>query len=249
MKPNYGIDAPGLVRTFFAIAAVALLLLAVSLVTDTPANWQGNVARTALAVVGAYTLGMGVFMVNYSRNTKLLDRERLLNLIDFEKAKEILDIGCGRGLMMIGAAKRMTEGKAVGVDLWLEKDQAGNRPDATLENARLENVVNLVEVQTADMRKLPFANESFDAVLSHWALHNIEELDGRTLACQEAYRVLRVGGVLALADIANHNEYVDTLQKVGFTEVEVIGESWKTNLCSIISFGSFKPIAIYGRKA
>ena len=35
-----------------------------------------------------------------------------------------LDIGCGRGLMLIGAAKRLMTGKAMGIDVWHAQDQA-----------------------------------------------------------------------------------------------------------------------------
>jgi ubiquinone/menaquinone biosynthesis C-methylase UbiE len=249
MKPNYGIDAPGLVKAFFAIGAVALVLFAVALAASTPPGWAWLVAKIFVVVVGLYAVGMGCFMLYYSLKVKVIDRERLLDLLDFQKAKRILDVGCGRGLMMIGAAKRTPEVRAVGIDLWLEKDQANNRPEAVLENASLEGVSSQVEVQTADMRKLPFANESFDAVVSHWALHNVERAADRTVACQEIHRVLRSGGALVLADIANHAEYEKLLRQTGFKGVRIVGSNWKTTLCAAVSFGSFKPMSVYGEKA
>ena len=42
-----------------------------------------------------------------------------------------------------------------------------------MENARLEGVAERVEVHTADMRKIPFPDGSFDTVLSMNAIHNI----------------------------------------------------------------------------
>jgi len=249
IKPNYGIDAPGLVKTFFVTATVALMLLVAAIATNVPNSWLGLVVKSVLAVVGFYTLGMGAFMTNYSRNVKVHDREQLLSLLDFKTVRRVLDVGCGRGLMMVGAAKRTPHVSAVGIDLWLEQDQAENRPDAALENARLEGVRGQVEVQTADMRKLPFPNDSFDGVVSHWAVHNVEEPSGRKVACQEMYRVLRPGGALVLADISNHTEYAETLRQIGFMNVRIVGDNWKTALFSAISFGSFKPMAVYGEKA
>jgi cyclopropane fatty-acyl-phospholipid synthase-like methyltransferase len=70
----------------------------------------------------------------------------------------VLDVGCGRGLLLIGAAKRLTTGKAVGVDIWQTEDLSGNRPEATLENARLERVAERVGVKDGDARRLPFAD-------------------------------------------------------------------------------------------
>lgn len=66
-----------------------------------------------------------------------------------------MDVGCGRGLLLNAAARRLTPGKAIGIDLWQSVDQSGNRPEATLANARLEGVAGLVEVKTGDMRELP----------------------------------------------------------------------------------------------
>ena len=48
---------------------------------------------------------------------------------------------------------------------------------------------------TGDLRALPFADASFDVVVSSLAIHNIAESLGRRAAIAEAYRVLRpVGG-------------------------------------------------------
>ena len=112
-------------------------------------------------------------MVYYSRVTKLRDRERLIEHLSLSGRERVLDVGCGRGLMVVGAAKRLPDGKVVGIDIWQAEDQSANSPDAALTNARLEGVAERVEVQTVDMRQLPFPDQSFDAVVSHWAIHNL----------------------------------------------------------------------------
>jgi arsenite methyltransferase len=67
-----------------------------------------------------------------------------------------LDVGCGRGLMLVGAGKWLTSGKAIGIDLWQQQDQANNSSSATLSNAAIEGVADRIEVKTADMCELPF---------------------------------------------------------------------------------------------
>ncbi|MCX4458317.1 class I SAM-dependent methyltransferase [Streptomyces sp. NBC_01340] len=67
----------------------------------------------------------------------------------------------------------------MGVDLWSGKDQSGNRPEATLANAAAAGVADRVEVRTADMTALPFADGSFDVVTSALAIHNIPSPEGR----------------------------------------------------------------------
>jgi hypothetical protein len=111
---------------------------------------------SGLLAAAAYLLGLGCLMRYASKIGKLRERERLLDLIPWSGNETVLDAGCGRGLMLVGAAKRLTTGRAVGVDIWRAVDQSGNDPDAALENARLEGVAEKVAIETADVRSLPF---------------------------------------------------------------------------------------------
>src|SRR5262249_56592558 len=101
------------------------------------------------------------------------ERERLMALIPWRGDEAVLDVGCGRGLLLIGAAQRLTTGTAVGVDLWSKDDLLDNRPEATRENAALEGVADPVEVKDRDARDLPFADNTFDVIVSPAAPHNI----------------------------------------------------------------------------
>src|SRR5207253_11363358 len=114
-----GIDAPGVVRTFalggaagLALAAVAALALGGSpglqLALINLGLWPGVTFALTAAV-----------MIHGSLRGKLRLREKLLSAIPWRGDERILDVGCGRGLMLVGAAKRLAAGgTAVGVDLW-----------------------------------------------------------------------------------------------------------------------------------
>ena len=47
---------------------------------------------------------------------------------------------------------------ATGIDLWSTHDQSGNARDVTLQNASLEGVQDRIDIETGDMRALPFAD-------------------------------------------------------------------------------------------
>lgn len=115
-----------------------------------------------------------------------------------------------RGAVLLAAAKRLPRGRAIGIDLW-RADQTDNSPSATMANAELEGVADRIEVRTADMTALPFADESFDVVVSSLAIHNIPSRDGRRLALIEAVRVLRPGGRLAVADLWETRQHAQQL--------------------------------------
>jgi arsenite methyltransferase len=135
------------------------------------------------------------------------------------------------------------------VDLWRGEDQSGNRPDAALENARREGVADRVRVQTGDMRALPFADAGFDVVLSHWVVHNLPDQADRARALDEMLRVLRPGGTLVLADIANHQEYRARLGAGGLTDMTSDEGGAAAWVMGVATGGSFRPRAWLGRRA
>jgi ubiquinone/menaquinone biosynthesis C-methylase UbiE len=65
------------------------------------------------------------------------------------------------------------------------------------------------------MRALPFADGSFDLVVSSLAIHNIRGNADRAKAVSEAWRVLRPGGRIVIADIRATALYERTLATLG----------------------------------
>lgn len=138
----------------------------------------------------------------------------------------LLDMGCGRGAVLLAAAKRLPQGRAIGVDLW-HADQTDNSQQATLANAALESVTDRVELHTADMTALPMADESVDVVVSSLAIHNIPTRAGRRLALDQAVRVLRPGGRLAIADLRETRQHAAHLRELGWRNVRRRNLGWR----------------------
>ena len=198
--------------------------------------------------IGIGCSGMGLWMVWSSKSGKIRNRELLLAHIEWTGGEQVLDVGCGRGLMLIGAAKRLTNGKAIGIDKWQEEDLANNRPEGTIENARIENVADRVEVKTADMRALPFADSTFDVVVSCSAIHNIYSKAERGKAISEIARVLKPGGQALIDDIRHLDEYAATFAQSGCKDQGRIGSRVFTILLALITMGSLRPATILVRK-
>ena len=140
-------------------------------------------------------------MIYDSKIGKVREREYYLDKIAWRGDERVLDVGCGLGLFLIGAAKRLKTGRAVGIDVWQAEDLSGNTPAGTLNNAMIEGVAEKVEVHTGDARKLPFDDASFDVVLSSMALHNIYDAGERQTAVREIARVLKSGGRVLILDV------------------------------------------------
>src|SRR6516225_7216317 len=217
-RGSYGIDAP-----YWAAALVVLIVAELALAIMSDKMWSFLPVVLLLAIFGSalYTTLRGKFVVW----AELLDQ---LNLRGDER---ILDLGCGRGAVLLMAAQHLTTGRAVGVDLWRSVDQSGNSAEATRRNAVAEGVADRVELHTADMTALPFEDDSFDMVLSSLAIHNIKGSAGREKAISEAVRVLRPGGRLLIADIRGTRQHQAQLVKFGMNDVARRGLGWRFWWC------------------
>ena len=159
-------------------------------------------------------------MIWSSRVVKVWAADDLLDALDLQGSEYILDVGCGRGLLLIKAAKRLPYGRAVGIDLWSPIDQGNNTREATLMNAQIEGVLERVEVRDGDMCDLSFlADRSIDAVVASKSIHNIPTHEGRRQTISEITRVLKPGGRVALMDIILLEEVAEHLRACGMREV------------------------------
>lgn len=143
-----------------------------------------------------------------------------MDTLSWNGNETVLDVGCGSGLLLIAAAKRLNDGMAVGIDIWREEDLSNNRPERTLRNASLEGIAERVRVEEGDARRLPFGEAAFDVVVSLNVLHNIAGREEREKALREIVRVLKPGGRFVIADFRNTGEYARILREHGIRNAQ-----------------------------
>jgi ubiquinone/menaquinone biosynthesis C-methylase UbiE len=151
-------------------------------------------------------------MILYAKVGKFRHRDRMLARVTWTGNETVLDVGTGRGLLMIGAARKLTSGKAVGIDIWSKDDLSGNSREKTLRNVELEGVSGRAEVRSDNATAMQFPNATFDAVLSNLCIHNIPSREGRDQACREIVRVFKPGGRAIISDFKNTADYLTAFQ-------------------------------------
>jgi SAM-dependent methyltransferase len=220
-RADYGCDAP-YAPLWFGVAALASTVLAVL------AARQGAVRQATFgSAYSLFFLGNCASFLYTTRRGKFIEWERILNRLALRGDERVLDVGCGRGAVLCAVARRLTTGRATGIDVWNTSDQSGNARAVTERNGSLEGVADRVRVDTADMRALPFPDASFDLVVSSLAIHNVRGDADRRRAVAEAYRVLAPGGRLVLADIRATAIYADALRTLGATGIERRRLGWR----------------------
>jgi len=220
-RGDYGFDSPYVPVAFVLASILSLGVAAVSLAWSL--FW---LSLSTLLAAAIFALSAGSFIWT-TRRGKFAVWAELLEGLRLRGDEHLLDIGCGRGAVLMLAAERLPAGRAVGLDLWSAIDQSGNSEQVTLRNAALEGVEKRISLHTADMRNIPFPDRSFDVVTSSLAIHNIGDQQGRERALSEILRVLKPGGVALIADFRHTAAYAGYFAAQPGTAVERRRLGWR----------------------
>jgi arsenite methyltransferase len=226
VTPDYGLDAPHWLRGWFALGLAAAAL---GLATRGRAPVPVCVGTGVLA---AWGLGNAAFYIVSSRVLKLREAERLVRFRRWRGDETVLDVGCGRGVLLNCAARHLGTGIGIGTDTWQAAEHAGNHGRAVFLNADIEGIRDRIAICDGEARRLPFRDGSFDVVLSGFCIHNISLLRGaeRHRALREMVRVLKPGGELAIIDIVLTPEYCWKLRAWGLQDVR---HQWRPPLWGV----------------
>jgi arsenite methyltransferase len=217
-QPNYGVDAPGVMRAFFLIGFACLLFAA----------FAPHIVHIGLVSINArsffwpagFLIGEGLLFLLYVKFGKFRHRDFMLGMHTWRGNEQVLDVGCGRGLLVAGAAKRIAQldgsGHATGIDIWSNTDMAGNSASATEHNLRLEGILKFCTLVSKPAQEMPFQDSSFDLIVSNLCLHNIYDRTTRRRAIEQIARVLKPGGTAILSDYKLTGEYASQLRELGF---------------------------------
>lgn len=123
--------------------------------------------------------------------------EQILSFLKINNGIKILDLGTGTGYLAFPIAKKYPSVEVIGLDI---VELALNKNRQRAEN---EGLNNLQFVNYSGLA-FPFANETFDMVITRYALHHFPAIND---TFQEISRVLKPNGMFFVADpMPNEND-------------------------------------------
>ena len=140
--------------------------------------------------------GRDIFLPLYDPLIRLLMRERPYRATCLEQAEihpghRVLDLGCGTGTMAILIRQQCPETTVVGVD--------GDEKVLAVAREKIARARLPIQLEQAMADHLPFADASFDRVVSSLVFHHLTSED-KLAAMREVRRVLKPEGLFHLAD-------------------------------------------------
>jgi len=124
-------------------------------------------------------------------------RKKVLELVTEKNPKTILDIATGTGDLAILMTNTNAE-KIVGLDISAGMLEIGNKKIAT------KNLSNKIEMMLGDSEKIPFEDNTFDAITVAFGVRNFENLE-KGLA--EILRVLKPNGIFVILETSNPTKF------------------------------------------
>ncbi len=217
---DYGIDKPERVR---ALAMVGLVLIGTGLaqfiaLQSTVEDWPELILSICLWI-GVLLLVVAGVMLWSSKTGKFGLAWKMLEEMKWRGREKVLDVGCGRGLLTILAARKAPLGEILGIDIWSQEQLSENTKEAAEENAEAERVADLVRFEDGDVNDLRFAVGSFDKVISCLCLHAIGSRKVRNEAVAKLTKLLRPGGEIAILDILHTKEYRKVFEQQGLQNI------------------------------
>ncbi|HZM81266.1 MAG TPA: class I SAM-dependent methyltransferase [Candidatus Limnocylindrales bacterium] len=214
-RAHYGFDLPSAALAL-AVTAVCLLVLTVAVAIGVDGWWW--LFPLAYALAFAFSCASLVYT---ARRGRFAVWRRLLEGMRLTGRERIVDLGCGRGAVLILAARKVPLGHAIGVD-------RENRLRRTVGNAEAEQVkVDLLPADLKNLENLPIDSASIDLVVSSLALHHIAEEAERARVITEAVRILRPGGRVVIADLRHVPAYAAQLTEMRLKNVIITDLGWR----------------------
>lgn len=220
MNNDYDMHVP---QMFQHTALLGILVIVASVVWGITTASPYSLTGVLIGIVLILPALIIRILTSITLNRRFRIRDGIVHHAGLRGDEQILDVGVGSGITLFGCAKKLTTGKGIGIDIY-DPNSGGGTPTIFWKNAYKEDVADRVELKNMDVRKMSFADESFNLVISTFAFHHVGNEEARRKAAQEIVRVLKPGGKVMIYDATFAlKELEEVMTQAGF-KVQKHGE-------------------------
>ncbi|MCR9258903.1 MAG: class I SAM-dependent methyltransferase [Pseudomonadaceae bacterium] len=212
-----------------ALLSSGLLLTIATLAVPAPWNWV--VASAGLTI---FVTGLFLVFVYYQFHDRGGAMQRKLWRLTLEHLHgyrqltgDALDIGTGNGSLAVLSAMENPDLRVIGIDLWAPQWEYSL--DDCRRNAQRAGVTRRCTFQRASAHALPYLDETFDYVMSHFVFHEVQAAPNKRTVVEEALRVLRKGGYFSFHDMffdarlyGDASALLEALRALGVERVQLV---------------------------
>ncbi|MGX7033359.1 class I SAM-dependent methyltransferase [Pediococcus argentinicus] len=138
--------------------------------------------------------------------------------------RQVLDVGTGSGALAIKIAQNNSHITVTGIDSW-SKNWEYSKQQCEY-NAELMGVSKQTKFQKASASKLPFTNNSFDAVVSVLTFHEVTSVQDKASLINETLRVLSPHGEFVFLDLFRDEsifgDFSTLISKLNASEIQAV---------------------------
>ncbi|MHB8168919.1 MAG: class I SAM-dependent methyltransferase [Thermoleophilia bacterium] len=130
------------------------------------------------------------------------ENSELVTLALVDGGTRFLDLGAGSGYITLELAQRVQSSAQI-----ISADVSPDLMKVLLEKANTLGIASRIETVICDVREMPFEDASFDAIVSSYLLHEVDEL---SIVFSEVYRILKPGGRFVFSDFCRLSDVTRT---------------------------------------
>jgi ubiquinone/menaquinone biosynthesis C-methylase UbiE len=152
-----------------------------------------------------------------------LFKSRLIEQADLRPGQRVLDLGCGTGTLTVMLKQSAPQAEIVGLD--------GDRDVLSIAESKAAQAGLQIQWDYGMAYRLPYEDQSFDAVLSSLVVHHLTRSD-KVRAFREVRRVLKPGGAFQIVDFGSPFNGWTRLQAAVMMNLEEAFDNFPRTNCS-----------------
>lgn len=158
-------------------------------------------------------------------------KNALIRQAQIQPGQQVLDLGCGTATLTVMLKQAYPEATVTGLD--------GDPAVLRIGRTKADSAGVLLTLDQGMAYDLPYADDSFDRVVSSLMFHHLTTQD-KQRAMKEAYRVLRAGGSFWIVDFGPPLGIWSRLISPFMAHLEEVLELHKGLLLSMMRLAGFK---------